>query len=154
MPDFTLYTDGSGYVDGYCGYCAIMVCMLPQMESSNVVMGSMSGSSVDRAEMMALQEGLEGILRIEESLPRFRLAGRRIQVMWFSDRESLVKSVKGEYGRNSSKDLWARFAHYETKFEIDAHWVERETDYPEFQACDLHASTQRVILKNYIESIQ
>lgn len=154
MADFVLYTDGSGYTDGYCGYCAILVCKVPQLEGSSTVMGSMSGSSVDRAEMMGLLEGLEGILRIEESLPKFRIANRRLQVTWFSDRESLVKSVKGEYGRNSSKDLWARFAYYETKFEIDARWVERETDYPEFQACDLHASTQRAILKSYTESIQ
>ncbi len=153
MPDFVLYTDGSGYTDGFSGYCAILVCTVPKLDATSTVMGSMSGSSVDRAEMMALLEGLEAILNVESSLPRFRIADRKIQVTWFSDRESLVKSVKNEYGRNSSKDLWARLAYYETKFEIDARWVERETDYPEFQACDLHASTQRVILKSYIATL-
>jgi len=153
MTDFTLYTDGSGYQDGFGGFCSTFVSSIPGHEEKKTVMGSMSGTTVDRAEMTALLEGLQAISEFLEVVPKFRLGGRKATILWYTDREALAKSVDGTYGRHSSPDLWVRVAHYEKMFDITPHWVERENEFPEFQACDLHASTQRVIIKNYIESL-
>lgn len=153
MSDFLLYTDGSGYQDGFSGFCATFISQITGHPDKGTRMGSMSGSTVDRAEMTALLEGLQAIADFVETVPKFRIGGRKVTIDWYTDREALAKSVDGTYGRHSSPDLWARYAHYEKMFDISPHWVERETDFPEFKACDLHASTNRVIIKHYIESL-
>ena len=153
MTDFLLYTDGSGYQDGFSGFCATFISQVANQPGRGTRMGSMSGSTVDRAEMTALLEGLQAIHEFLETVPKWHLPGRKVTIHWYTDREALAKSVSGEYGRHSSHDLWARFAFYEDLYDITPEWVERETDFPEFKACDLHASTQRVIVKNYVESI-
>jgi len=153
MSDFLLYTDGSGYQDGFSGFCATFISQVPGHLDKGTRMGSMSGSTVDRAEMTALLEGLQAIADFLETVPKFRLGNQKITIQWFTDREALAKSVDRTYGRHSSPDLWVRFEYYEKMFDITPQWVERETEFPEFKACDLHASTNRVILKSYIESL-
>ena len=152
MSSFTLYTDGSGYQDGFCGYCATFVSHIKGHPDTKSVMGAMSGSTVDRAEMTGLLEGLQAITDFLETVPSFRLPGGRITIGWFTDREALAKSVSGEYGRGSSPDLWARLAKYEETFNIVPTWVQRENETKEFQICDLHASTMRVMIKHYLET--
>jgi len=153
MTDFLLYTDGSGYQDGFSGFCSTFVSQIQNQPGRGTRMGSMSGSTVDRAEMTALLEGLQAIWEFLETIPKYNLPGRKPTIHWYTDRESLALSVSGEYKRSSSMDLWKRFAWYEEQFDITPQWVERETDFPEFKACDLHASTNRVIIKNYIETL-
>jgi len=153
MTEFTLFTDGSGYQDGYGGYCAIFISNIKGHTHKGQVIGAMTGSTVDRAEMTALLEGLEAIRAFLETVPKFRIPGSRPSIAWYTDREALAKSVKGEYGRGSSPDLWARLAVYEKQFNIFPTWVSRETETDDFKVCDLQASTMRVIIKNYSETV-
>lgn len=153
MTEFTLYTDGSGYQDGFSGYCSVFISNIKGHPHKGQVLGAMTGSTVDRAEMTALLEGLEAILSFLETVPKFRLMNSKPTIAWYTDREALAKSVKGEYGRGSSPDLWARLAVYEQQFNILPTWVSRETETEDFRTCDLHASTLRVIIKSYNDTI-
>ena len=133
--DYILYTDGSGYeLDGFSGWCAQAYSQVPGTDKRRRIMGCMSGSTVDRAELTALLEGLEMILAMDKGVPC--IGERRPDILWYSDRESLVGGVMKiwgpDKGRNSSPDLWARFAHYERKVHIRGVHVARETDFPEF----------------------
>lgn len=153
MTDFTLFTDGSGYQDGFSGYCAIFISNVKGHPHKGQVIGAMTGSTVDRAEMTGLLEGLEAIRAFLETVPKFRILGSKPSIAWYTDREALAKSVKGEYGRGSSPDLWARLAVYEEQFNILPTWVSRETETEDFKVCDLQASTLRVIIKEYSQSV-
>lgn len=115
-------------------------------------MGAIVGCTVDRMEMTAILEGLQLVIEMtpwavrepdEDSLTW------RPKVKMFSDRENLVLSIQRVYDRSNSRDLWARFEHYEGLIDIEAQHVLRETDYPEFVQVDTHASTGRIIAKEY-----
>lgn len=149
MTDFTLWTDGSGYQDGFSGYCAIARCNIKGLEQTQMTMGGFTASTVARAEMSGLLEGVELIRQMVGKMPQYNLAGQKVTVEWFSDREDLVKSVKNEYGRKSSPDLWARFENYEREMTVFPTWVSRDSGIPEMLACDMHASTLRCIVKDY-----
>lgn len=154
-PQVCLFTDGSGHVDGMGGWCC--VATLPDRQQSWSRMGCASGSSVDSMEFTAL---LEGLAMLEEKMPEWnrgaiRRLGAKPLVLWRSDRESLVRSVTGEYKRSNLPAFWARFAYYENLFQIVPAHVNREMEsvLPEFRFCDLHASTMREVLKGYLPTV-
>jgi hypothetical protein len=159
-PDITVYSDGSGYQpDGYGAWAALAVSRGEVFRLFRT--GMSSGTSVDRMEMTAMLEGLQMADEIIEDeflnkeewhyaeglgcdRPRFR-------VRLLSDRESMVLSIKGVYGRTNAPDLWERFSYYEKRMEISAEHVARETDFADFQWVDLFASTGRIVIKQYLE---
>lgn len=158
--DFTLWTDGSGHSDGVGGIC----CVVKDQDQRGVRMAiaAMSESSVDRCEFMALIEGLRLVMEMWRANPlawtysETEQYGRTLKIpriKWYSDRESLVLSVKGVYDRSNCEDLWAAFAWYESRIDLNAnHITEPVTEeMPEFVECDLQSSTMRVMLKNYFE---
>ena len=150
--DYILFTDGSGREqDGFSGWSTQVFSQLPCINPRRRRMGAMTGSTVDRAEFTAFLEGLQMILEMDAE--QHRIGNHRPEVLWYSDRENLVLSVSGKYGRKSSPDLWARFAYYESRMLIKSTHVSRETDFKEFQDCDLQSSTMRVVIKNYVDSI-
>jgi len=152
--DFILWTDGSGRdLDGFAGYAA--VAKTPDGLVQRCVVGSMSESTVDRAEFTALIEGLRLCQEMQSRFPEgirseFEEVPKR-KVHWFSDRENLVLSVKKVYGRTNCLDLWAALEYYETIFEIEAqHVTEPYTEtQPEFVEVDLQSSTMRMVMKAY-----
>ena len=152
--DFVLFTDGSGHQDGYGGWAAL-VKSTTRPDLHNIRMGGMTQTSVDRMEMTAMVEGLHMTLALAGRVaPQGGRLNGKHSVIWFSDRESLIKSALGEYGRGNSTDLWNQYAWFETQLTIIPIHVRREVDHEEFRSVDLHASTIRIILKNYDNSIR
>ena len=150
--DLLVFSDGSGYKDGYGGWSAI--CCTPERNMKTFRMGSTFGLSVDRAEMTGMLEGLEMALSISRVLPKaMTIEGWKPMVNVYTDRENMVLSIKGVYDRSNCPDLWRRFEHYEKHLNIVAIHVFRETDFPEFVQCDLNASTGRLIAKSYVEAM-
>lgn len=150
--DFRVVTDGSGHPDGFGGWATFA-----ETASKNVQMfrfGCIAGTSVDRAELTAICEGLQIVYEMFMKMKDDLKLGRRPIVDLRSDRENLVCSIQGLYKRSNSADLWARFGFYERFFQVNAHHVARESDIPELQMCDLHASTGRIIAKNYHQTQQ
>lgn len=155
--NFTIWSDGSGYKDGFGGWAV-------RVKSGDGAydvfrMGCMMGTTVDRMELTGMLEGLQVIFewfQVQASSSGVRRDADdapRPQVKIYSDRENLVLSIKRVYDRSNALDLWARFACYEQFMTVTAEHVMRETDFPEFVMADLHASSGRLIAKNYAESV-
>lgn len=157
IPDFFLFTDGSGHQDGYGGWASLILG--PTYNIAHARMAAAKGTTVERAEFEALLMGLQSILeqaKLESSSSLSRLETSPLHVLWLSDRESLVLSVTRKpdgtpvYRRKASPDLWARFAWYEKIFKITARHVKRETN-AHHDIVDRLASDARVLIKDYME---
>lgn len=149
-PDILVFSDGSGYKDGFGGWAAF-TCT-PDRNWKTFRTGAIIGTTVDRAEMTGLLEGLEMAWEMARMLPSHRSSNpleSQPKVLLHCDRENLVLSIRGVYDRSNCPDLWARFAYYEKLMNIMPLHVERETDFAEFVQCDLHASTGRIVAKDY-----
>jgi ribonuclease HI len=155
-PNLLLFTDGSGHADGFGGYAAYVKTADDLVK--HFCMGSCSDTSVDRMEFTALIEGLRMAMEMWMRFPEAwenamsdNPVLRKPRVLWHSDRESLVLSVKNVYARDNCPDLWAAFAHFESVMEIEArHVTEPFTDtVSEFVEVDLQSSTGRDMMKNY-----
>ncbi len=147
--DVLVFSDGSGYEkDGFGGWAA-MACT-PDRNWKMFRMGAITGTTVDRAEMTGMLEGLQMAWEMSLSLPKFvRGDVRKASVLIHCDRENVVLAIKKVYDRTNAPDLWARFEFYEKVMDVYANHVMRETDFPEFQQCDLHASSARIAAKDY-----
>ncbi len=69
-----------------------------------MIAGSANWTSIDRMELLAINASLHYI-RVH-ALKGVTM-GASVQVI--CDRENIVKSACGEYGRNANLDLWAQF---------------------------------------------
>jgi hypothetical protein len=148
--DLLVFSDGSGYKDGFGGWAAF--ACTPDRNWKTFRQGAIIGTSVDRAEMTGLLEGLEMAWELARLHPKFQLSNPdsvKPKVRLHCDRENLVLSIRGVYDRSNCADLWARFAYYEKVLDIIPVHVERETDFVEFVQCDLHASSGRIVAKDY-----
>lgn len=117
---------------------------------------SYTGTSTDRAEFLALLHGLDSILEEMKWKDKMRLQSMTvipIKVLWFSDRESLVKSVNKEYGRKAQPDLWSWFEWFERHFMIHGVHVKRETNHMQ-NMTDRLASEARILIKSYDQLAQ
>ena len=152
-PDFMLFTDGSSYdQDLYGGWAAY--ARTPDKSVKLFRMGAVSGTTVDRAEMTAILEGLNMVLEASYAMPRQIPMGQhhwKPRVQLFSDRENLVLSIQAVYARSNNPDLWKRFEYFEAHMVIDANHVADETAFEEFVLVDLHASSARIMVKNYAD---
>jgi ribonuclease HI len=145
-PDLLIVSDGSGHVDGYGGWAVTV--FTPDRNIQVVRLGMINGITVDRAEMTAMLAGLAAALDILEKWPD---RPERPWVHVKSDRENMVLSMKGVYGRRNSPDLWASYEWFEKQLDITCEHIDREADCPELQQMDLHASTGRIVAKTYAE---
>lgn len=153
--EFTLMTDGAGHQDGFGGYSSLLISFRHKKYVPNV--GAATGTSVDRMEFEALLMGLQSIL---DSMGWTKgnhlrmLESTQPKVVWYSDRESLVRSVMrdehGEtvYGRKNAPDLWCRFEFYERLFRITPIHIPRATIQWQ-DVCDELSSEARQLLKDY-----
>lgn len=106
---------------------------------------------MDRSEFMALLIGLQSILDDMDwnNGPRLKaMSVIPVKVAWYSDRESLVKSVNNEYGRKAQPDLWHWLGWYEQYFNVHGIHVKRETN-PLQSLTDRLASEARIVIKDY-----
>ncbi len=156
-PDFFLYTDGSGYQDGFGGSAALVISVRHNVWE--VSFAAYKGTTVERAEFEALLLGLQTIMTAMKWETPFhcnQLERIPATVKWISDRESLVKAVQRDaegnpiYSRRSTPDLWARFAYYERLFRIEACFTKRETN-TYHNIVDRFSSDARVLVKDYYE---
>ena len=111
----------------------------------------MNGISTDRAEFLGLLNGLHGIFETmgwDNSARLKAMEHRRAEIVWISDRESLVRSVTGEYRRRTQPDLWAQFEWYEQYIDIRPLHVKRRS-MPWQDIADILASEARVLIKDY-----
>lgn len=151
--DYLLFTDGSGYQDGYGGWACIVTD--PSGTPLMFRMGCIMGATVDRMELTAILEGLQLVEELKTTNPKsIGDQGRTWHpvVHLFSDRENLVLSIQKVYDRSNAPDLWKRYEFYEGRLHVVARHVERETDHSQFITVDLHASTARIIIKQYGEA--
>jgi ribonuclease HI len=156
-PDFFLYTDGSGYQDGYGGAAALVLSA--QHNIWKVNFAGYCGTTVERAEFEALLIGLQTILveiKWDAAFHHQRLERMPATVRWFTDREALAKAVQRDsegnpvYSRRSTPDLWARFSFYERLFLVDPVFMKRETN-AYHNVVDRFASDSRLLVKDYME---
>ena len=154
-PDIEIYTDGSGHVNGFGGWAAFIAT--PDRTHKDFRIGSANGTSVDRMEFTALLEGLQGAYEMLDRLlqSRFDDPKWKPNISWFTDRESLLNSVKRIYGRSNCLDLWARFQFYESRMIITGNFVTEEMvmKMPEFREVDLQSSTEYQQIKNYMTGL-
>ena len=160
--DFVVYTDGSGYSDGYGGSASYMRSEKHDKEETRLA--SFSHVSTDRAEFEALLMGLQSILECmgwtgKGDTKRLEASPNKPTVCWFTDRESLVLSIwRDEDGqtifrRKKQKDLWARFEFYETLFDISPFLIPRNSE-EEHAFVDRLASEGRLLVKEYYEIVK
>jgi len=150
--DIEIYTDGSGHINGFGGWAAFITT--PDRIKKDFRMGSACCTSVDRMEFTALLEGLQGAWEMVMQRPEYMDPDWKPNILWFSDRESLVNSVKGIYGRTNCPDLWQRFDFYEANMIINPRFVTEEIKKTlvEFKEVDLQSSVGYQMIKNYISS--
>lgn len=150
--DYLLYTDGSGYTDKIGGWCFYLKDLEPIDKKNDVfdAMGGTTFTSVYRMEFTALLEGLRQIQFLNEAKGL-----KDATVEWFSDNSSLVDVIAKE-GHSKSKDikdLWKLYKYYVTQgIEVKGNYISRDNVNIYHNLADLHASTVRVILKEYKES--
>jgi hypothetical protein len=100
--------------------------------------GAVTGSSVNRSEMMALLVGLQvigefsGILDAGRRKQLTECSAMRPVVLWYTDRQNVARSItppEGQrpYRRDVDADLWAQIAWWELWFKIRAVHVPRNT---------------------------
>jgi len=156
-PDFFLYTDGSGYQDGYGGAAALVLSAKHNVWE--VSFAGYKGTTVERAEFEGLLIGLQTILTVmkwDSAFHHQRLERMPPSVSWFTDREALAKAVQRDaegnpvYSRRSTPDLWARFSFYERLFRVDPVFTKRETNVYH-NVVDRFASDARLLVKDYME---
>ena len=159
--DFTIYTDGSGYSDGYGGSASLMIS--DKYAKRELRVASFSNTSTDRAEFEGLLMGLQSIVECmgwgePSELKTLKRLPRKPLVCWFSDRESIVLAIwrdeNGDpvYKRRKQGDLWARFEFYEEIFDITPLLIGRNS-VDEHAYVDRLASESRLLVKEYLEVI-
>jgi hypothetical protein len=76
---------------------------------------------------------------------------KKPRIRWYSDRESLIMSVKKVYSRENCPDLWAAFEVYEKMIHLEpvfmAEAVAEASE--EFTEVDLQSSTGRLMMRDY-----
>lgn len=155
--DYGIWSDGSGYTDGYAGYAVIIKSFDPS-GAQDCRAAAMFGQDTERAEFEGLLAGLQAITEREIRLNgknSLRFRGRKLLVRWVTDRESLALSVwrtgagKTFYGRESSPDLWARMMYYEEFIEVAPMFERRKTDEVQ-DVADRIASEARILFKEWV----
>jgi hypothetical protein len=159
--DFLIYTDGSGYSDGYGGSACLVKSSKHNKREVRLI--AYSHTSTDRAEFEALLAGLQSILECmgwddTAELKALKFKPKKPSVCWFTDRESLVLSIWRDedgntiYKRRKQGDLWARFEYYEGLFDITPMLIPRNS-MDEHAFVDRLASEARLLVKEYLEVI-
>lgn len=164
--DWLLWTDGSGHhADGIWASASRFVSGRqvrfrdgrPDRPPGSTVAGGNNGS-VNRAELMALLEGLHAIYELERKAAGGGAGwkpGWPIRLKWFSDRENLVTAATRKHdgspacARDADADLWQAVGWYEKFFQIEAVHTGRNT-LAQQKACDKLCGVARRTLKTWL----
>ncbi len=127
-----MFTDGScldNGRNGTGGYCALL--QTPSKKHEKIVKGSVSNTTNNRMEMIAIIEGLRAIKRPSK-------------VTIYSDSNITVRAInewlkgwisKG-FKRVANKDLWNEYLSVSSKHDIKAIWVKAHNGHPENERVD------------------
>jgi len=125
--DFLVVSDGSGHADGYGG-ASVFVQSRYRVPWIETVLLARTHTSVARMEHSALLMGLEIICETEKLYSAFKQPGfTRPTVIWLSDRQDLVLSTAGIYGRKANLDLWHTYGFFEQYLDVHAFYIHRAT---------------------------
>lgn len=175
---FILTTDGSGLDGSYIGIGSAWVLQPRSLtradwkEEYRGACGATRGS-VQRAEMMALVDGLRYIL-VLMGLPTLKDISvginkplrdisefdptRRIKVWWVGDRENLILQVARDrqgmprFQRRTEPDLWKQFEWLEHVFDITAVYVPRNTSPEQIVVDEVAGKVRKYFVKMHSES--
>jgi len=155
--DYGIWSDGSGYTDGFAGY-AVLIQSYDVSGDKDCKVGALFGQDVERAEFEGLLAGLASVTEREIRINgknSLRFRRRKLAVRWVTDRESLALSAWRKpdggtlYGRESCPDLWARFGYYEEFIELVPVFSKRMTD-ETHNIADRLASEARILCKEWV----
>lgn len=162
-PQWILVSDGSGYQDGYGGYCSYVI-HIDDKYPPKIAAAAIKETTVERAEFLALLSGLEMITTYlaegaikEGSMAETKLEVKQPVLQWITDRESLAlcvlkdpKTKEPVYARRSTPDLWRAFSYYEKLYSICPVFCPRQSN-SQHDIADEIASDLRVQVKEYFE---
>lgn len=129
LRDFCLYTDGSGHQDGFGGCAALAMSRNSGWIQKSMITKFPTGTA--QMEMEALIIGLQLIMKRVTDLRKLKkgdaFTAAKPTVIWLTDRQDLVLSMVGAYGKNANPDLWHHISWFEKKLDIHPFHVPRDT---------------------------
>ena len=141
--EFLVVTDGSGkWQDHTGGACAAVVDRAHLVKFTVL---AQSSTTVMRMEFQALLEGLNLVTNHPDFYPGAR-------VRWLCDNKSLVEGVQERNTPSTNHDLWLLYDYYRSVIDITAGHISRDNNNLLHNLCDLHASTLREVLADYVEN--
>lgn len=141
--DFLIVSDGSGCGRTRTGGCCVAV--VGPDNSLQYTILAQNNTTVTRMEFQGLLEGLV-LVRLHPDY----YAGA--SVLWVCDNKGLVDSVNERNHAHANPDLWLLYDYHTSSLRITSKHVSRDNKILLHNLCDLHASTAREILLDYINS--
>jgi ribonuclease HI len=141
--DYMVVSDGSGYHQDKTGaMCSVIV---NRDGKAYPIVLAQNYTTVNRMEFQGLLETLRVIMGLED----FYVGAR---VIWYSDSRGTVEAVSDRAVADTNNDLWLLYDYYTAHMTVDAVHIPRDNNNIHHNLCDLHASTFRTILAEYIET--
>lgn len=140
--EYIVVSDGSGHPSKKCGGCCALI--IDQSFKIHPVMVAHSHTTVTRMEFTGLLEALA----IIKTLPDYYVGAR---VLWLCDHKSMVESVNDKMVAKTNEDLWVLYDYHSMSFTIEAKHIPRDNHNLIHNLADLHASTMRETLLDYVE---
>lgn len=148
---YLVVSDGSGHDDGdKVGACCTYTVPLfrgamPEDERPHMTLLAQNDTTTTRQELHGLLNGLSWILR-------HPLCYNGAAVLWLCDNQSVVGVVEGSNSVHRNQDLWVLYQFYVRTLKVCARHIPRDNRLMLHNLCDLHASTARVMLVNYLST--
>lgn len=141
--EYFVISDGSGHPAQKAGGCSASI--IDQDLNVHPLILAHSHTTVTRMEFTGLLESLALI----QQMPDF-YAGAR--VLWFCDHQSMVEMVNDRMQAKANEDLWVLFDYYCMNLTVEAKHIPRDNRNLFHNLADLHASTMREILLDYMDN--
>lgn len=148
---YLIVSDGSGHDDGdkvgaACTYTVpLLRGAIPEGEGPHMTLLAQSDTTTTRQELQGLLNGLPWILR-------HPLCYDGAAVLWLCDNQSVVGVVDGSSTVHRNQDLWVLYQFYVRTLKVHARHIPRDNRFMLHNLCDLHASTARVMLVDYLNA--
>ena len=144
---YVIVSDGAGhYAEDKVGGAATVVLSLMDLDTHpNFLIKAQNQTTVMRMEFEGLLMGLEHIQRDENFYPG-------CNVLWLCDNKTLIDLVNLEGKPKKNEDLWCLYHFYERNLNVRGVFIPRDNKMLLHNLCDLHASTSREILLDYIQT--
>jgi|AntRauTorcE11897_2_1112592.scaffolds.fasta_scaffold00295_21 ribonuclease HI len=139
--EYFVISDGSGHPKQKVGGCSALI--IDQELNVHPLVIAHSHTTVTRMEFTGLLESLALIQNMPDFYPGCR-------VLWFCDHQSMVEMVNDRMKATANEDLWVLFDYYCMKLNVVAKHLPRDNKNLWHNLADLHASTAREVLLDYL----